>query len=92
MHYATLEALTIKINRIEERKPNTYNTDKEWVRLCQKRDIITHDLMVQKLEYLKTKKKRLEGYDCDDVEKSIKQCETYLQNHEIKGVSDERNK
>lgn len=84
MNNQELQAINLKMQKIEHQFPNTYQRNKKWNILYAQRETVTVRLMQSELDYLKQKVDRLIGYQKDECEKLIKQYENYLKNH-IKG-------
>ena len=78
MANAILEAITLKMAKIENRRPNDYMLNFEWQRLSRERNRISNELMRKELEYHKDRLARLGEVDAKDSAIKIKQYEAYL--------------
>ena len=84
MESAMLEAITIKMAKIENRKPNDYMLNAEWQRLSRERNRISNEIMRKELAYHKDRLARLGEVDAKDSAIKIKQYEAYLAKKEEK--------
>ena len=84
MTSAILEAIMLKMAKIENRYPNDYMLKFEWQRLSRERNRISNELMRKELEYHKDRLARLGEVDAKDSAIKIKQYESYLAKKEQK--------
>lgn len=80
MKYQTLEALCLKMQRIENRHPIDYLQNAQWQALYKQREELSIKLVEAELEYQKRKLERLNGRDTEKATRLIRQYEKYLQN------------
>lgn len=73
-----LEALTIKMERIENRRPHDYMQSAKWQALNKERNRISNEIMRKELAYHKDRLARLGEVDAKDSAIKIKQYEAYL--------------
>jgi hypothetical protein len=79
MESAMLEAITIKMERIENRKPHDYMQSAKWQALNKERNRISNEIMRKELAYHKDRLARLGEVDAKDSAIKIKQYEAYLE-------------
>lgn len=80
-----LEKVCIKMQMLEDKYPATFTTNKEWLRLYKYRELLSNKFVKSELDRQRTKLQRLNGRDTESTETLIRQYETYLKNHELKG-------
>lgn len=78
MESAMLEAITIKMERIENRRPHDYMQSAKWQALNKERNRISNEIMRKELAYHKDRLARLGEVDAKDSAIKIKQYEAYL--------------
>ena len=78
MESAMLEAIALKMAKIENHKPNDYMLNAEWQRLSRERNRISNEIMRKELAYHKDRLARLGEVDAKDSAIKIKQYEAYL--------------
>ena len=84
MESAMLEAITIKMERIENRRPHDYMQSAKWQALNKERNRISNEIMRKELAYHKDRLARLGEVDAKDSAIKIKQYEAYLAKKEQK--------
>lgn len=78
MASAMLEAITIKMEKIENRRPHDYMESAKWQALNKERNRISNEIMRKELAYHKDRLARLGEVDAKDSAIKIKQYESYL--------------
>ena len=82
MQDAVLEAIALKMAKIENRLPNDFKSNFEWQKLSRERNRITINAMRKELEYHKQRLARLGEEEGKDSAVIIKQYEAYLEKKE----------
>lgn len=78
MESAMLEAIAIKMEKIENRRPHDYMESAKWQALNKERNRISNEIMCKELAYHKDRLARLGEVDAKDSAIKIKQYEAYL--------------
>ena len=82
MDNQTILAISILMEKIEKRYPETYRTNKKWIKMNDDRERCCYELAKQEMEYHKDRFKRT-----GDVASEIKakNYQKYLEKYENKG-------
>lgn len=78
MNNLTLEAIEIKIERIEQKHPIDFKKNKEWIRLNTLRELVSIQLVKRELKRHKDRVQQMGVKDAKDSVVAIKQLENYL--------------
>lgn len=85
MESQQLEAISLKMYKIENRRPNDYRQNYLWQKLNQMRDRLSVELAKEQLEYHKDRLARMGEKDAFDSVVKIQQYEKYLEKYNKKG-------
>lgn len=83
MYSQELQAINLKMEKIEHQYPNSYLKNKRWNTLHKQREIVTLKVIKKDLNNQKKKLNNLTGQQKSECEKLIRQYETYLKNHSM---------
>lgn len=85
MNNQGLEKISIRMQRLEDKYPDSFTTNKTWKQLYALREELSIRLMELELEHQREKLKRLNGRDTESAETLIRQYEDYLKKHKKGG-------